>query len=255
MEAAKPSERGVGGVRGGFGIASNRAGGSVAAMFSPMGWRLLVFGGTMMAMALASSAQEIWRLDNLKTTGGQSIRVVGAPRVGEVDGRSALIFDGAHDGIFVPAIPTAGSRAFTIEVLMAPASDGPEAQRFFHAEDEAGRRTLQEIRTDGTKWWLDGFLRTNPEPQDIGLTLIDPQKTHPVGRWYWVALRYDGKQLANFVDGVEQCRGAGDFVALGAGKVSIGVRQNLVYWFKGAIAEVQFHREAIPADRLQRIAR
>lgn len=199
-------------------------------------------------------ADETWLLDNLKQAGGHEITVVGHPHRVSADGGGALEFDGAHDGIFVPAIPTAGATAFTIEVLFRPDEGGNEAQRFFHVQDAAGKRALLEIRTNHKGgWWLDAFLRTSPDASDKGLTLIDPAKVHPTDRWYWVAMRYDGQRLANFVDGVKQEEGEGNFTALGDGKVSIGVRQNLVYWFKGAIREVRFHREALPDEKLQRV--
>jgi hypothetical protein len=35
------------------------------------------------------------------------------------------------------------------------------------------------------------------------------------------------------------------------GRTSIGVRQNRVSWFKGAIAEVRFTPAALPADQLR----
>ena len=34
----------------------------------------------------------------------------------------------------------------------------------------------------------------------------------------------------------------------------LGVRQNKVYWFKGAIAEVRFHDTALPDEQLQRVS-
>ncbi|HVU32420.1 MAG TPA: LamG-like jellyroll fold domain-containing protein [Opitutaceae bacterium] len=214
---------------------------------------MLLAAATLLATAPRAFADEIWHLDNLKEIGGHPVRVVGSPSVVGVKGGKAIAFDGAHDGIFVPSIPTAGGKAFTIEVLMSPAPDGPQAQRFFHVQDTTGRRILIEIRTNHEGgWWLDGFERTASDPKDHGLTLIDPKQVHPVGRWYWVALRYDGKRLANFVNGKKQLDGARDFDALGDGQISIGVRQNLVYWFKGRIREVRFHREAIPDDKLQR---
>ena len=45
---------------------------------------------------------------------------------------------------------------------------------------------------------------------------------------------------------------SGQFTEFGEGQISLGVRQNKVFWFKGGIREVRFHREAIAADQLQR---
>ena len=193
-------------------------------------------------------APTVWRLDAVARVGGGETEVIGAPRV--VDG--AVVFDGQQDGIFVPAIPIAGAPQFTIEVLFNPAEGGGEAQRFLHLEDGKTWRALIEIRVNGRGgWWLDTFMRTSET--DRGLALIDPQRVHPTDRWYWVALRYDGRTMAHFVNGVQELEGVAAFVPFGNGKVSLGVRQNKVYWFKGAMREVRFTRAALAVDALQRV--
>ncbi len=207
--------------------------------------------GAAVAFSTSARGQEIWRLDNLTKIARHETTIVGHPRLVEVDGMKAVAFDGAHDGLFVSAIPIAGAKAFTIEVLIAP-DGGPEAQRFFHLQDANGRRALIELRTDGkTNWWLDAFLYPKVEDSNRGLTLIDPKRVHPLGHWYWVAMRYDGRHMADFVNGVKELEGELEFAPFVDGKVSIGVRQNLVYWFKGAIREIRFHREALPEAKLQ----
>ena len=201
-------------------------------------------------------AQEIWKLDNLKQLGGHEVTVVGAPRVIDANGAKAVEFDGAKDGLFVSSLPVEGVTAFTIEVLFMPAEGGAAEQRFFHIEDANQRRALLEIRADGKGgWWLDEFLRSNVEAQPKGLPLIDPAKVHPTNRWYWVAMRFDGKHLVAYIDGAKELEGDIGHLPFGPGKTSLGVRQNLVYWFKGAIGEVRFHREAIAEEKLQRVRR
>ncbi|PTX92509.1 LamG-like jellyroll fold domain-containing protein [Opitutus sp. ER46] len=200
----------------------------------------------------AAGAAEIWRTDNLQRVGGEPVKVVGAPVVAGDGGTTVLVFDGVDDGIFLDRIPIAGASAFTVEMLFLPAADGKPEQRFFHMQDEQGRRGLLELRSDERGWWLDAYLRHSLDAADRGLVLIDPKQPHPLGRWYWVAMRYDGKRLTSFVDGVKQLEGAYVFGPIGQGKVSLGVRQTLVSWFKGSIREVRFHREAIPDSALQR---
>jgi len=39
---------------------------------------------------------------------------------------------------------------------------------------------------------------------------------------------------------------------MSAGQISLGVRQNKVYWFKGGIREVRFHSAALTPENLQR---
>lgn len=68
---------------------------------------------------------------------------------------------------------------------------------------------------------------------------------HPVGAWYHVALVYDGAVMRNYVDGVEELSGPLDIAPLGEGRTSIGVRQNRVYWFKGAISRLRFTPRAL----------
>lgn len=210
---------------------------------------------TVAALILVSTAaaDEVWLVDQLAKEKRADVEVIGAPRVASIGGHNAVVFDGVHDGLLVNTNPLAESSTSTVEILFHPASAGPKEQRFFHVQDRAGKRALLETRTDDHgNWWLDGFMRTSSDPEDKGLPLIDPKLTHPVDRWYWVALRYDGHQLATFVNGTKQCAGAAQFSPIGQGKISLGVRQNLVYCFKGAIAEVRFHREALPDERLQR---
>lgn len=192
-------------------------------------------------------------MDQLAIERKSEIEIIGKPTVASVAGHTAMVFDGQRDGLLVKANPVAGSPASTIEILFYPANAGGKEQRFFHLQDSNGRRALLETRSDDRgNWWLDGFMRTSSDPADKGLPLIDPKLTHPVDCWYWVALRYDGRELATFVNGMKQSKGSAQFSSIGPGKISLGVRQNLVYWFKGAIAEVRFHREALPDDRLQR---
>jgi hypothetical protein len=198
------------------------------------------------------AAETVWRLDGLEHAGEQKLTVVGSPRVTTDDGQSAIAFDGVKDGIFVPAIPFAGTRQFTIEALFFPANGGPPEQRFFHAQDGKEARALLETRLDGQgKWWLDTYIVTGATAR--GVTLVDRNQRHPTDRWYWVALRYDGKTMAHFVNGEKELEAPGQFVPFGPGQISLGVRQNRVYWFKGMIRELRFHTEALPDEKLQRV--
>ena len=107
-------------------------------------------------------------------------------------------------------------------------------------------------------WCLDTYLRMEAP----GLTLINRAKTHPGGRWHTASLTYDGKTMTSYVDGVRELSGDVAFEPLKAGRTSIGVRQNLVSWFKGRIRLVRYHaggagcgRVAAPAAGLKARAR
>ena len=192
----------------------------------------------------------VWKLESLEAVGGIPVEVLGAPVVENREGRKSLCFDGADDGLLLPANPLQGLRTFTIEVLFYPEGDGPAEQRFLHIEDEASRRVLIETRLIGQRTWaLDTFLRATDTDK---LTLLDRDVVQPTDRWFWAALVYDGATMAHFVDGHKQLAGAVAFSPMAGGRMSLGVRQNKVHWFKGCIAEVRFSAKALGAQALQR---
>jgi hypothetical protein len=213
----------------------------------------LVFAALLLARLGAADqpAATIWRLDQTAQVGGLAPTVLGEPRVvAEADGK-AVWFNGATDGLFVPANPLAGWPQFTIEILFKPEEGGLEAQRFVHIQDIANWRVMIETRLDGRGgWWLDTFLGNNGG----GQPLIDAKRVHPTGRWYWAAVRYDGKHMTHFINGEKELEADVAFGPMVAGQVSLGVRQNKVYWFKGSIREVRFHPVALASEKLQRPA-
>jgi len=50
---------------------------------------------------------------------------------------------------------------------------------------EAGGSTLSRNNTKGTP-------------------LIDPKHVHPTGQWYWAAVRFDGKHMTHYINGVKE---------------------------------------------------
>ena len=56
--------------------------------------------------------------------------------------------------------------------------------------------------------------------------------------------------MTSYVDGVRELSGEVPFEPLKAGKIGIGVRQNLVSWFKGRIRTIRISPEALPAEKL-----
>jgi Concanavalin A-like lectin/glucanases superfamily len=201
-------------------------------------------------LATRLGADETWRFERTDEVGGKKTTVLGAPRVSDEPGGKAVVFDGVKDALVVPINPLAGCEQFTIEVLLKPATDGPEAQRFIHLQDDAEWRVMIETRVDGKGgWWLDTYLGRG----SVGLPLIDPKRVHPTDQWTWVALRYDGKVMTSFINGVKELEGAVKFGPMGTGQISIGARLNKVYWFKGAARELRFHAEALPDEKLARV--
>lgn len=206
--------------------------------------------GTAESQANASPpAPVVWQFDQPATVAGCPTEVLGAPQVVENTGGRFVQFDGAHDGLVVPVNPLARLPQFTIEVLVRPEAGGGPEQRFLHVQDEVGNRVLLEIRqTPEGQWALDTFMLSGASR----LTLLDRSRTHPAGRWRWVALRYDGHRMTSWVDGRQELQGALEFAPMKSGQTSLGVRLNRVYWFKGAIREVRFHPTALAGEALQK---
>jgi len=191
-----------------------------------------------------------WYLKDTKHIGEFSPVVLGSPVV-KVEGKdSSLYFNGVTDGLVVPAIPTEGWSAFTIEVLFKPDSDGPPAPRFIHFEDSASNRVTFELRlTKNSQWYFDGFLKNGKTKK--GLTLIDSTRLHPANGWYWAALEYDGHKMYSYINGQKELEGEIDFPPMTKGNISLGVRLNKVNWFKGQLREIRFHPEAVQPKSLQ----
>ena len=193
----------------------------------------------------------VWTLDNTRSVGGLRPQVLGAPQVLDAAaGGPALQFNGKDDGLILPANPLRDFSRFTIEILIRPDAGGLPAQRFVHIQDERGSRIMIETRLIGGKSWsLDTFLHSG----DSSRPLLDRSKRHPTGKWAWVALVYDGKTMSDYVDGVKELDGPVNFAPMADGRMSLGVRRNRVYWFKGSIKEVRFNPAALNPDALQRV--
>ena len=89
--------------------------------------------------------------------------------------------------------------------------------------------------------------------QKLNFGTRDQARLHPLDRWYWVALRYDGTTMSHFVSGIKELEGPVAFPPMdAAGQVSLGVRLNKVNWFKGQIKEVRITPRALPEEALQK---
>jgi hypothetical protein len=197
----------------------------------------------------AESGAIVWKLDNLKSIDGLTPEVVGAPEVISTASGRAMHFNGASDGIFLPANPIKGAERFTIELLFRPDTTGPREQRFLHVQDDTNARGLMELRLFDNGWALDAFLLSGASQK----ALFDATKLHPAGEWTWVAMEYADGKISSYVNGMKELEGDVTFPPMSAGTISLGVRQNRVSWFKGDIGEVRFHPKALPAENLQRV--
>jgi hypothetical protein len=206
---------------------------------------------TVGVVAPVIAQTKIWKLEDTSQVGNLKPLVLGNPRILREGREVALAFDGVDDGLVVPAIPIEGWRQFTIEVLFKPDLDGPREPRFIHFEDgELNRGTFEVRVTKKGEFYMDTFLKNGKSGK--GLTLIDSNKLHPAGKWYWASMVYDGKKMTSFLNGEKELEGEIDFPAMTSGNISFGVRLNKVGWFKGAIKAIRFHPAVLDPKKMQR---
>ena len=201
----------------------------------------LAYGATALGQRKSDSGSEVWTFDRVDRVGGHPTTVLGSPRVIETPIGTAIEFDGIGDALVVDVHPLAGATTFTWEAIFRP-DGGNREQRWFHLQ-EAGsdNRMLFEIRTVDDRWFLDSF---NFSTTGSG-TLMNKNSLHPLGGWYHVAAVYDGKVFSNYVNGVRDGSAEVELSPQGSGRSSIGVRINLVDYFKGAIHLARFTRRAL----------
>jgi hypothetical protein len=208
-----------------------------------MRWAAWILGGTLLLAAAPDSVT--WKLDNVRDIGGHPAKVLGHPKTIDTPAGKAVAFNGVDDALLVGVHPLAGAEKFTWEVIFRPDPGGRREQRFFHLQEEGTQtRLLFEIRVAGDQWYLDSFALS----RGVGKALMNPERLHPLGVWHAVAAVYDGKQFRNYVDGQLEGSAEVKLATQGAGRSSIGVRINLVDYFKGAILETRFTKRALAVD-------
>jgi hypothetical protein len=208
----------------------------------------------VLALCVVARAQETvkqvtWRFDNTASLGGHATKVLGHPQVIETPMGKAIAFNGVDDALFVNVHPLAGAETWTWEMIFKPDADGGAEQRIFHlqsidpatGEDVPQERMLFEIRIVKGQWCLDSFATAGGQSK----ALLNCEKLHPFGRWYRVTTVYDGKTLKNYVGDELQGEGEVHLVPQRSGRSSVGVRINLVDYYKGAIYSTRFTRSAL----------
>ena len=223
-----------------------------------------ILSGMMMvglAVCLTAAAQEpakqvTWRFNDTASLGGRATKVVGHPKVIETPMGKAIAFNGA-DGLFVDVHPLAGAETWTWEMIFKPDADGKPEQRVFHLQsidpatgtDVPQERMLFEIRIRDGQWCLDSFATSGGQSK----TLLNCEKKYPFGKWYRVTTVYDGKTLKNYVGDELQGEGEVHLIPQRPGHLSVGVRINLVDYYKGAIYSTRFTRSALPVEDFLKI--
>src|SRR5262249_45823636 len=144
------------------------------------------------------------KLDNLKEICGSALIISGQPQLINAGTAKAIAFDGKGDGLLVSRNPLAGAGAFTVEGIFRPEPGGTFEQRWVHVQEDGSENpVLLEIRQSGDEWFLDTFINSGAHK----LTLYSEKFKHPVGRWYHVALVFDGLTMRDYVDGQEEMSG------------------------------------------------
>ena len=188
------------------------------------------------------SKSTTWKIDSFDKIGGQAVTVSGHPQIVDAPRGKAIAFDGVGDSLLLNENPLAGAEAFTLEAVFRPDAGGAKEQRWFHIqEDNSENRVLLETRLAGDEWFLDTYIRSGENNRP----LLAENFKHPVGVWYHVALVFDGKEMRHYVDGTLEMSGPLTIKPLAAGKTSIGVRMNRVFWFKGAVQSARFTPRAL----------
>ena len=189
-----------------------------------------------------------WPMANIAEIMNGLIRIEGKPEVTDCKYGKALSFNGSTDGIFLDSMPLAQLRNFTVEIIFQPHSGGNFEQRYLHFGEVQGNRLLLELRSVKADWYLDAYIKSGVNQ----CTLIDPGKLHPGDKWYHIACVLDKNKLTTFINGKKENEGDIDFSPLNTGKTSIGVRQNEVAWFKGAIYKIRITPEALKPKNFMR---
>jgi len=177
-----------------------------------------------------------WMLDNLEKIDSRKLIVHGNPQIIDCPFGKALEFDGQQDAVFLETNPLAGMSKFTVEVIFRPDANGLEEQRFLHMGEIHSDRFMFEIRLIMQDlWFVDNYLCSGTSDK----TLYNKEYLHKTGEWTHAAAVFDGHEMRNYIAGQLEGKGALAYQAMTSGKTSIGVRQNNVCWFKGAIHKIK----------------
>jgi len=191
-----------------------------------------------------------WKIDNLKKIGGNRVEVLGNPQIIKTERGKAVLFDGVDDALFINQNPLEGFHEFTVEAVFRPDAGGAKEQRWLHIEDTENTesRTLLETRLIGDEWFLDTFLKSG----ENRCALYAENFKHSIGQWFHVALVFDGAEMRHYVDGKLELTGNITRKPFGKGITSIGVRQNKIYWFKGAVRKARFTNRALSTNEFMK---
>ena len=74
---------------------------------------------------------------------------------------------------------------------------------------------------------------------------------HSLDKWYIATLVFNGNEMKNYVNGNQELTGQVNYNPIDTGQFSIGVRQNLVSWFRGVLYQIRITPNVLaPSDFL-----
>lgn len=190
-----------------------------------------------------------WILSDLVGAKVKGITIAGNPEIVEYKNKKAVAFNGKDDAIFLEEMPLEGLEQFTVEIIFNPYSGGNFEQRFLHCGESNSDRLLLELRSTPAGWYFDAFVKV----KDQGLTLIEPTLLHPSDQWYHAAYIIDNGNLKTYINGKKELEGNLQMVPIMSGKTSIGVRQNGVSWFRGAIYKIRISPKALRPEEFMKL--
>lgn len=197
--------------------------------------------------ALSQEAYLEWKISDFIKKTPEAATILGNPELVDSPFGEAVLFNGMNDAIFLNYTPLLNMPVFTVEVIMRPDTNGLAEQRFLHLGEMTGERIMLETRlTEDGFWYVDGFVSS----EENYLILIDSTKLHPLNKWYNITMVNNNGQVELFINGKNELAGNLPFNLFTTGKSSIGVRQNKVYWYKGAMYKIRITPKALSPEEL-----
>ena len=84
-------------------------------------------------------------------------------------------------------------------------------------------------------------------------TLFAEDFKHSIGPWYQAALVFDGQEMRHYVNGHLELAGEMDFMPFQSGQISIGVRLNRVFWYRGKVSSLRFVDRALRVEEFLQV--
>ncbi len=205
----------------------------------------LIFAALLSCTALCAQNAVVWDASSHPDPS----QIQGQPKIIQTKLGPAVEFNGSTDGVFLPSVPVAGMDEITLEVIMNQYGSANFENRYLHIGEINGPRIMFETRVTPENFWYADFFVVMTQGTETAL-MIDPAKTHPADKWYNVTLVGTKDGVKGYVNGVLEGEVAINYRdMIKTGQTSVGVRQNLRSWFKGAVYKIRVTPKALTPDQ------